>query len=212
MGNPIPFRTKKGEEFSPWKAVVNGKTLELAPNTATQEEASAKLAPLIPAAPTVQPKKSISISSLFQTSDKTAPAAPSLSTDSKPSVSPNEKPKTGELRKEGLSDLSTAKVTAFRKIVSGQVASANVSIDRALVSMFRDKVPILAPEQYMLLSAGWELMCEQYFVDGLPPAWFVILLGNAMICTNLYEKSEPKKEEELPKHDGSIGNPADKGH
>ena len=210
MGTPVPFRTKKGEEFSPWKAVVNGKTVELAPHAATQEEATAKLTAMIPASTPSQPKKTLSIESLFKKSDLTAPPALLLSTDSKPSTSPAEKPKTGELRKEGLSDLSTAKVTAFRKIVAGQVASANVSLDRALVSLFRDKVPILAPEQYLLLSAGWELMCEQYFVDGLPPAWFVILLGNAMICTNLYEKSEPKKEEELPKHDGSIGNPRNK--
>jgi hypothetical protein len=212
MGAPVPFRTKKGEEFSPWKAVVNGKTVELAPNTATQEEASGKLALLIPVSIVTPIKKTLSIDSLFKTSDKIAPPVPSLSTASISSATPSEKPKTAELRKEGLSELSTAKVTAFRKIVAQQIASGNVSLDRALVSIFRDKVPILTPEQHLLLSSGWELMCEQYFVDGLPPAWVVILLGNFMVCTALYEKSEPKKEEELPTNDGSIpnGNPKHK--
>jgi hypothetical protein len=81
-----------------------------------------------------------------------------------------------------------------------------VSLDRALVSIFRDKVPFLAPEQYLLLSTGWELACEQYFVNGVPPAWIIILLGNAMVCTSLYERSEPKKEEAPITNDGTIGN------
>lgn len=210
MATAFPFRTKKGEEFSPWKAVINGKTVELAPNTATQEEASGKLALLIPVSTVTPIKKTSTIESLFKKSEVTVQAAPSLSTASISSATPSEKPKTGEIRREGLSELSTAKVTAFRKIVAQQIASGNVSLDRALVSIFRDKVPILTPEQHLLLSSGWELMCEQYFVDGLPPAWVVILLGNFMVCTALYEKSEPKKEEELPTHDGSIGNTGNK--
>jgi hypothetical protein len=209
VASPVPFRTKKGEEFSPWKAVVNGKTIELAPNTATQEEASAKLSGMIPASTDSLPKKSLNIGDLFKKSEVTAQTEPSLSTDSKPSTS-DDKPKPGELRKNGLADLSPARLKAFRDQVAFAIASGNVSLDRALVSIFRDKVPILAPEQYLLLSTGWELACEQYFVNGVPPAWIIILLGNAMVCTSLYEKSEPKKEEELPKHVGPIGNPTDR--
>jgi hypothetical protein len=204
---PVPFRTKKGDDFSPWKALVNGKAVELASNSATKEEADAALAKLLPSTTLTEKPKSASIGDLLKKSEATAQAVPSPSTDSKPTVSPTEKPKTGEVRPGGLAELSPAKVKAFREAVAGAIASGNVSLDRALVSIFRDKVPILAPEQYLLLSTGWELACEQYFVNGLPPAWVVILLGNAMVCTALVEKSEPKKEEEPPLHDGSIGNP-----
>jgi hypothetical protein len=212
VGTPVPFRTKKGEEFSPWKAVVNGKIIELAPSSATQEEASTKLEPLLPSLPTVEKKKMPSLGDLFKKSETTPLAEPSLSTDSKGSASPTKsddkdptgRPKTGELRKNGLSDLAPAKLKAFREQIAFALSSGNVSLDRALVSIFRDKVPFLAPEQHLLLSTGWELACEQYFVNGVPPAWIIILLGNAMVCTSLYEKSEPKKEEEPPKHDGTI--------
>ena len=203
MGTPVPFRTKKGDDFSPWKAVVNGKIVELAPNTATQEEASAKLLPMIPPVPPKPEKRSTSISDLFGKSAATPQAEPSLSTDSKPSIS-EDKPKPGEIRKNGLADLSPARLKAFRDQVAFAIASGNVSLDRALVSIFRDKVPILAPEQYLLLSTGWELACEQYFVNGVPPAWIIILLGNAMVCTSLYEKSEPQAKKEPPKHVGPI--------
>jgi hypothetical protein len=138
---------------------------------------------------------------------------PTNSTDSKDTSGPiSDKPKPGEIRKNGLAELTPARLKAFRDQVAFAIASGNVSLDRALVSIFRDKVPLLAPEQHLLLSTGWELACEQYFVNGVPPAWIIILLGNAMVCTALYEKSEPKKEEELPKHDGTIGNPPNKGH
>jgi hypothetical protein len=206
MASPVPFRTKKGEEFSPWKALVLGKAVELAPSNATKEEADTALLKILPA-PTTEAKKNVSIGDLLKKSEATAQAAPSLSTDSKTTSSPIEKPKTGEVRIGGLSELSPAKVKAFREAVAGAIASGNVSLDRALVSIFRDEVPILAPEQHLLLSTGWELACEQYFVNGLPPAWVIILLGNAMVCTSLVEKSKPKPPEEPPKHDGTIGNP-----
>jgi hypothetical protein len=212
MASPVPFRTKKGEEFSPWKALVNGKAVELAPNNATKEEADAALAKLLPSTISTEKQRSVSIGDLLKKSEQTAQAGPSPSIDSKLTASPTDKetssrPKTGEVRTGGLSELSPAKVKAFREAVAGAIATGNVSLDRALVSIFRDKVPILAPEQYLLLSTGWELACEQYFVNGLPPAWIIILLGNAMVCTALVEKSEPKPPEELPTHDGSIGNP-----
>jgi hypothetical protein len=82
-----------------------------------------------------------------------------------------------------------------------------VSLDRAVVSIFRDEVPILAPEQHLLLSTGWELLLQELWVDGVPPPWVIILLGNVMVCTALVTASKPKKEEEPQLHDGSIGNP-----
>ena len=209
MGAPVPFRTKKGEEFSPWKAVVSGKIVELAPNTSTLEEASAKLSPMIQSSPAKETTKKTNISSLLGSSAPTVQVEPLLSTDSKPSNT-EDKPKPGELRKNGLADLTPARLKAFRDQVAIAIAGGNVSLDRALVSIFRDKVPFLPPEQHLLLSTGWELACEQYFVNGVPPAWIIILLGNAMVCTSLYEKSEPKKEEETPKHDGTIRNTTNK--
>jgi hypothetical protein len=209
MGTPVPFRTKKGEEFSPWKAVVNGKTIELAPASATQEEASVKLAPMIPQLPVMPTKKSVTLGDLFKNSGQTQQAEPSLSTDSIPSTT-TEKTKPGELRKNGLSELGAVKLKAFREQIGFAVASGNVSIDRAIIGVFRDKVPMLAPEQHLLLSTGWELLIQEYFGDGVPPPWLIILLGNMMVCTALYEKSEPKKEEALPTNDGTIGNSTDR--
>jgi hypothetical protein len=197
MGNPVPFRTKKGEVWSPWKALVGGKLLELGPgDTMTQEEAQTALLKLIPDIP---PPKNTT----FGEPSKTTATVESQSLDSIFSTATDgsgkpEKPKPGELRKNGLAELSPAKLQKFRDQVARAIATGNVSLDRALVSIFRDKVPILAPEQYMLLSSGWELACEQYIVNGVPPAWIIILLGNAIVCTSLYEKSAPKPE---PKED-----------
>jgi len=209
MGAPIPFRTKKGETFSSWKAVVNGQTVELANSTCTKEDAEKALNALIPSSMASTEKKISSIGDLLKSTEKIAATDSLSSSDSKTSVS-NDKPKPGEFRKEGLSELTSAKITKFRAIISNSIASGNVSLDRLLVSLFRDAVPIIPPEQYLLLSAGWELACEKYFVDGLPPPWFVILLGNIMVCTSLYENSKPKPIEESPKQDGTIGNPANR--
>jgi hypothetical protein len=206
MGAPAPFQTKKGDIWSPWKAVVNGKTVELVGKECTREEAVAALSKIVPPTPSSSKKTTI-IGNLFKSTAKTpdSPASTSFDSTLSTSAKTDEKPKPGELRKEGLSELSTAKVAKFRGVIASAIASGNVSLDRALVSIFRDEVPILAPEQHMLLSAGWELACEQYFVDGLPPPWIVILLGNAMVASALVEKSKPKKEEEPPKHDATIG-------
>lgn len=203
MGVPVPFRVKKGTSWSPWKAVVDGKTVELASPEATLEEASTKLRTLIPEP---LPKTTNSNGSAPSTV-RIQPLDFSVSAGSTPSSSESEqKPKPGDLRKGGLSELSPSRLKAFREQVAVAIAAGNVSLDRALVSIFRDKVPFLTPEQYLLLSTGWEFACEQYFVNGVIPPWLVILLGNAMVCTALVEHSEPKKVEEPPKHDVSVGN------
>jgi len=205
-----PFRIKKGEVWGSWKAIVNGKTVELASAESTKEDADAALARLIPSSPTTEPKRlKNTIGALLNTESKEQPSTNSA--DSIPSSTPTtptlDKPKPGEIRKGGLSELSPARLAKFREQVAIAIASGNMSLDRALVSIFREKVPVLAPEQYMLLSTGWELACEQYFVNGVPPAWVIILLGNALVCTTLVEKSEPKKEE-LPTNVRADGNPA----
>jgi hypothetical protein len=201
MTNPVPFRIKKGENWSPWKALVQGKTVELGDgDTMTKEEAEKALLALTPSAPTPVQAKAGNLLGLLTNTESTVPG-PSLSstvspTTTSPKTAQDEKPKPTELRKNGLAELTPARLAKFREQVAIAIAGGNVSLDRALVSIFRDKVPVLAPEQYMLLSTGWELACEQYFVNGVPPAWIIILLGNALVCTSLYEKSEAKKPEE----------------
>jgi hypothetical protein len=202
-----PFRIKKGDVWGPWKAIVGGKTVELANAESTKEDADAALARLIPSSPTTEkPKPKNTLGALLNT-ESNPELQSTNSADSTPSSTPTEKPKPGELRKNGLSELTPARLAKFREQVAFAISSGNVTLDRALVSIFRDKVPVLAPEQYMLLATGWELACEQYFVNGVPPAWVIILLGNALVCTALVEKSEPKKEEVEP-NVRADGNPA----
>jgi hypothetical protein len=219
MGAPVPFRIKKGDKFSSWKAVVAGKTVELGDgDTMTKEEAERALAPLIPVTSTTATKKPGNLLGLLANSEKTQAVPSSNSIDSPITTSPKtkvidpEKPKPTELRKNGLAELSQARLTKFREQVAIAIATGNVSLDRALVSIFRDNVPTLTPEFYMLLSSGWELACEQYFVDGLPPPWVLILLGNALVCTTLYEKSEAKKPEvsEEEQNERAAGNKPDR--
>jgi hypothetical protein len=210
MSAPVPFRIKKGETWSPWKALVNGKTVELGDGAAmTKEEAEKKLMELLPSMPIPAPPRNKNLIGLL-TNTETIVGQPSLpSNDSTTTISPEtktDKPKPTELRKNGLSELTPARLKQFREQVAVAIATGNVSLDRALVSIFRDKVPILAPESYMLLSTGWELACEQYFVNGVPPAWIIILLGNALVCSALYEKSDAKKpESEDKENDGTTG-------
>jgi hypothetical protein len=194
----VPFRIKKGQDWTSWKAVISGKTVELAPNTATLEEAKDALMRMIPQSQQEPSKKVVNLNILSTNSAKTVEPEYTKPTDLKDSNSQigNDKPKPGELRKNGLAELSPARLAAFRTQVANAIASGNVSLDRALVSIFRDKVPVFSPDQYMLLSTGWELACEQYFVNGVPPAWIIILLGNATVIASLVEKSEPKPPED----------------
>jgi hypothetical protein len=147
--------------------------------------------------PIPAPKKSFNLFGTVKNTETIPDEPSSTSTDTTATISQTiEKPKPGELRKNGLAELSPAKLTAFKQQIASAIAGGNVSLDRALVAIFRDKVPHLAPEQYMLLSTGWELACEQYFVNGVPPWWIIVLLGNATVCASLYEKSEPKPPED----------------
>ena len=196
MGVPVPFRTKKGEIYSHWKAVIPGKGLvDLGESTLTQEEAARQLSTLMPTVSTTKQETKTSIlGSLFKkaesadSTDSSTPSPDSMKT--KP-----EKPKPGELRKNGLAELSPDRLRKFRETIANAIAIGNVSLDRALISIFRDNVPHLDPQQYMLLSTGWELACEEYFVNGVPPAWIIVLLGNALVGTALVEASKPKVEQ-----------------
>lgn len=195
---PVPFRSNKGGVFSAWKAIIPGKgVIELEAADKTEEQAREKLKTLLPE-PTSQPKKTpLSIPTLLPTSVKNQPSAFAASTNTTASE-PDEKPKPrpGELRTGGLSELSPQRLAKFREQIAVGVATTNVQLDRAILSLFRDKVPQVDSSECMMLATGWELMLEQYFVT-TPPPWLVILLGNAMVCSAMYAKSEPKKEDEF---------------
>jgi hypothetical protein len=189
MANPVPFRvTIKGKQVGPWKAIVGGKLEELASENATKEEAAKALDTILESMPK-------SKSTLFSKPNmgQTKPQ-PDSGLESSTDSLPVEKPKTGEIRSNGLASLSPPKIAKFREQIAGAMASGNVSLDRALISIFRDKVPVIPPDQYLMLATGWELACEQFFVNGLPPWWIVVLLGNATVLAKLYESSEPKPE------------------
>lgn len=190
---PTPFQTqdKKGRT-SPWYALIKGVGLkELAPPTATQEEAQRNLSDLLKSMPT-------------QTAAKTSAAQSPSDTPSTDSSSTPPKPKPGEPRKAGLAELSPDRLKNMREKVAFAIAAGNVSIDRLLVSIWRDKVPVLAPGTYGILAAGWELACETYFVAGIVPPWLLILLGNVQVIVSLAEASEPKPVKKGVKVDATI--------
>ena len=183
---PVPFHVKnKKGEFGPWYILVKGRGLvqvaQPEDELSTAESAATEYMTRLASEPPIP------------TGD--VPRGTSDDGSGEPKPEKPTKPKTGEVRQNGLADLSNEKVKKFREQIAGALAKGNVSLDRMLVSLFRDNVPVLTPDAYLLLQSGWELACEQYFVNGVPPAWLLILLGNAVSITVLYEKSEPKKEE-----------------
>ena len=191
MAKPVPFRvTTKGKPEGPWKAIVGGKLEELAPETGTLEEAQAKLETLIESLPKMK-------SSLFSKTNTGQTKQPGdISSEfSSDSTSESVKPKTGDIVSNGLASLTPARVAKFREQIAAALASGNVSLDRALICIFRDKVPVIPPDQYLLLATGWELACEQYFKNGVPPPWIIILLGNVIVAAKMVELSEPKPVE-----------------
>jgi hypothetical protein len=202
MAGPVPFRrAKKGVPDGPWITIIPGKgVIELGdPETTTKEQASAKLAEFLTSLPTPEPKRNQSLpqtSQNMELSKVLTSTSEGASTDSKTA----DKPKTGDfMYGSGLAAMPKAKLEAFQKVIAQSLASGNVSVDRLLVSLFRDDVPLLAPNEYLLLQTGWELACQQYFKDGVPPAWIIILLGNVMLVGTLAERSQPKKvEQEVP--------------
>ena len=207
----VPFRTKKkGEESGPWKAIIPGKGIvELgSPDEGvTKESATVALQTMLASMPQPQKRARVEVPlSILETNKASKSIFETSSTNSgseKDAQEKDAKPVTGDINKSGLAGFSNAKIGKFREAVASAIATGNVSLDRFLVGYFRDDVPILRPDQFALLSAGWELACEQYFVNGVPPAWIIILLGNALAFTNLVEGSKPKKVEEieLPKAD-----------
>jgi len=207
MAGPVPFRrAKKGVPEGPWITIIPGRgVIDLGDaETTTKEQASEKLAEVLASLPTPELKKNSNSQQTLPTMDQSkGPLSTSegASQDSKIV----DKPKTGDfMGGAGLAAMPKAKLEQFQKVISASLAAGNVSVDRLLVSMFRDEVPLLAPSEYLLLQTGWELACQQYFKDGVPPAWIIILLGNVMLVGTLAERSKPKKvEQEVPIDDAT---------
>lgn len=198
MGTPVPFQPKpdrKGNK-QPWSAILPGKGLTtIAPPEATAEEAQSKLAALLASSTPVTPQQTTKVNS-----DK----SPSSDAPTGSSKTPTEKPKTGDLNTAGLSRLSPDKLKFIRERIGVALAGGNVNFDRFLVTFFRDDVPPIDPTSYDLLSLGWELLCQQYFVDGVIPPWFLITLGNLQVIGAMWAMGKPKAKEEPPKGDASI--------
>lgn len=203
---PTPFRVKKnGQEIGPWKAMVRGAIKELAGEGASQAEAEASLQTILASLPPIQENSNDSEKSSETPKESNSIFSGFSGTTDEPKTEKPAKPKPGEMRKEGLTELSAARIKSFREGVAQALAAGNVTLDRALLGIFRDNVPTLTPDQHMLLSTGWELACEQYFVSGVPPAWIIILLANAQVMSAMYDGSQPKKPVEEAEEDVSRG-------
>jgi hypothetical protein len=201
MAGPVPFRRKKkGVDDGPWISVVPGRGLvELGSLDAgvSKEQATQELQKILDSLPAPVKKTTTNISDALKSTANLLDSTSTSGDASQASPADVVKPVTAQFNGKGLQNLSPAKIAKFRELIAGALATGNVSLDRALVTMFRDEVPVLRADQYMLLSAGWELACEQYFINGVPPPWIIILLGNALCFASLAEGSKPKKIEPI---------------
>jgi hypothetical protein len=188
-----PFQLKIGGKTSGWRALVNGKVADLGDKDATEEQAQQKLNELIakgdqtPTGPTIgqiADKVGIPVTKAKETPTFSSPKEPEPSDD---------KARPGEIRKNGLADLSPALLKKFRETFAASVADANYSADKALFSIFGYAVEDIPEETKGLLKIGWELACQQYFVDGVPPPWVIILFANAQIIIKLAANAKEKK-------------------
>jgi hypothetical protein len=189
-----PFQLKIGGKTSGWRAMVNGKVAELGDKDATEEQAQKKLDEIIakggqpestgPTIGQIADKVGINL-----TKEKDSPTFTSPTTSPKK----DEEAKPGDIRKNGLADLSPALLKKFRETFAASIADANYSVDKALFSFFGYAVDDIPEDTKALLKIGWELACQQYFVDGVPPPWVIILFANAQIMTKLATTAKEKK-------------------
>lgn len=191
-----PFQLKIGGKSSGWRAIINGKVAEVGDKDATEEQAQRKVEEIIkqgegtgttgPTIGQIAEKAGIPVTKSQGTSDVSSP-------QSAPSKEADEKAKPGDIRKNGLADLSPALLKKFRETFAASIADANYSVDKALFSFFGYAVEDIPEDTKALLKIGWELACQQYFVDGVPPPWVIILFANAQIMTKLATTAKEKK-------------------
>jgi hypothetical protein len=184
-----PFRVLiKGKPVGNWKANINGKVCDLGEGDtldATQafEKAQALESPAGQAGPTVA-------NILGAAASNASPAA---------DPEPKERQAPGTIRAGGLEELSPALLKKFRETFAAAIADGNYSLDRALIGVFGYVPPNIPEDNKALLKIGWELACQKYFTDGVPPPWIVILFANVQILAKLADgavkKPEPKADE-----------------
>lgn len=201
-----PYRVLiKGKPVGNWKANVNGKVVDLGEGDALSADQAFDRASRLteqssaPTGPT--------IGKLFEAASNGGQVSP------KPEVQEDTKSKPGELRKEGLAELSPALLKKFRETFAAAIADGNYSLDRALIGIFGYIPPNIPEDSKALLKIGWELACQKYFTDGVPPPWIVILFANVQIIAKLADGSKKKPTPEEKAKDGkpgtTTGNPND---
>lgn len=214
---PNLFRSKrKGMDSGPWKYMdeISGKII----STGTEDEALAKsfmeskgltvnavttasFADLAKAltpsdsnpTPSSNPIQSSPIIPDFTLPSSTIPdAIIPPDTSSKPDKP--EKPKPGTFRKNGLSELSPAKIAKFKESLSSIVASGNIDLIRMVFSLMDFETAELDPNGQALLGIGWEAQLEELFVGGLPPAWLILLIANIALTAKLGVSAKRKSD------------------
>lgn len=196
-----PFRVLiKGKPTGNWKANINGKVVDLGEgDTLGAEEAYAKAAaletPVGEAGPTV--------GDIIDRATGDAPAGA-------PKSEPKEKSAPGTLRAGGLEELSPALLKKFRETFAAAIADGNYSLDRALIGVFGYIPPNIPEDSKALLKIGWELACQKYFTDGVPPPWIVILFANVQIIAKLADGATKKPAEKVDENAGTTTSARDR--
>jgi hypothetical protein len=190
-----PFQLKIGGKVSGWRAIINGKVADVGDKGDTEEQAQSKVDKIIaeadkpntPTGPTIGKLADMAGFPITKEADKGAPEAPKEA----------DKPKPGEFRKNGLGELPAALLKKFRETFAASLSDANYTVDKAMFSIFGYSVDDIPEDTKTLLKIGWELACQQYFVDGVPPPWVIILFGNVQIFTKLASTAKEKKPAQI---------------
>lgn len=134
------------------------------------------------------------LATAISSSTTTAPTIPSTITTatipdeiipSEPKATKAEKPAPGTIRKNGLSELSPAKIGKLKEALASIVASGNIDAIRLSFSLLGFETADLDPNGQALLSLGWEAQLEELFVNGLPPPWLILIIANITLCVKL---------------------------
>jgi hypothetical protein len=188
MASPKPFEFRVGGKSMGWRAIVNGKVVDLGDSSISEADAQSKLDRIAaPKGPTIG-----------EIAEKVA--NPTKDEAPKKDIEPKETPKPGEFRKNGLAELSPALLKKFRETFAAAASDMNYNADKAMFAIFGYDVEDIPEESKLLLKVGWELACQQWFVDGVPPPFVVILFANAQIVIKLAgtardKNARPKREE-----------------
>lgn len=138
--------------------------------------------------------------------DKAQPPNPVAPTQPTPgakvfSITPSTTPK----KKPGMTPEQAAKLgRGMQKIVSKLNVAAIGGVVRVLG---KDPYP-LDDDELELLSMGWELFLDEFFIKNPPKPWMLILAGNVMCASVMYLRGETiVKEEDITVTEDAGGAP-----